>query len=129
MANIPVYAAAWLLLHVQSGGQAVTGSLGPADVPLFRVRTETFLSDGLHLLTDAGSHRDGRRGVGLPDVPCGHQTGPSEDPLLVPAPSPVFQWKHWLKEPSFYQVTGISAYSDGFSYFGFKLEPQTNFDL
>lgn len=33
-----------------------------------------------------------------------------EDQLLIPSPSqevlphPIFQWKHWLKEPSFYQV-------------------------
>lgn len=36
------------------------------------------------------------------------------DQLITPSPSqealprPVFQWKHWLKEPSFYQVTNTS---------------------
>lgn len=39
----------------------------------------------------------------------------SENQLITPSPSqealprPVFQWKHWLKEPSFYQVTPKSV--------------------
>lgn len=40
VANITVYAVAYLLFHVQAGGDEdlLNDALGPVDVPIFRVR-------------------------------------------------------------------------------------------
>lgn len=46
VANITVYAVAWLLFHfqVEHADPTIADSLGPVDIPLFRV---TFLSSSL----------------------------------------------------------------------------------
>ncbi|XP_028260156.1 major facilitator superfamily domain-containing protein 12 [Parambassis ranga] len=102
MANITVYTVAWLLFHfqsVRSVGQAITDSLGQVDIPLFR--TLALIVMGIGALFSLIFH------VGTKQETLASER---EDQLLVPSPSQeafprlVFQWKHWLKEPSFYQV-------------------------
>jgi len=44
VANITVYAVAWLLFRFQSEGSvdpSITDNLGPVDIPLYRVRRAT----------------------------------------------------------------------------------------
>lgn len=44
IANITVYAVAWLLFHFQEGDDpAVMDNLGPVDIPVFRVSAGLFL--------------------------------------------------------------------------------------
>ncbi|XP_063747163.1 major facilitator superfamily domain containing 12b isoform X2 [Eleginops maclovinus] len=87
VANITVYTVAWLLFHFQAqhnGDTSITDNLGKVDIPLFRVRRCSHREE----VTDSRS----------------------ENQMILPSPSQeawpdlVFQWKHWLKEPSFYQV-------------------------
>uniref|UniRef100_A0A3B4Z8T2 Major facilitator superfamily domain-containing protein 12 n=1 Tax=Stegastes partitus TaxID=144197 RepID=A0A3B4Z8T2_9TELE len=103
VANITVYAVAWLLFHFQSQHSmdpSITDSLGQADIPLFRVLALILLAIGA--LFSFVFH------VGTKEPASASET---ENPLIQPPssqeeafPRPVFQWKHWLKEPSFYQV-------------------------
>ncbi|CAK6975343.1 major facilitator superfamily domain-containing protein 12 [Scomber scombrus] len=102
VANITVYAVAWLLFHFQSQHNmdpSISGSLGPVDIPLFR--TLSLIMMGIGALFSVIFH------VGTKESAPGSET---ESQLLTPAPSqealprPIFRWKHWLKEASFYQV-------------------------
>lgn len=104
VANITVYGAAWLLLHLQGsahGGQniSVGDQLGVQDVSVFRnlallvVGVGAVFSLLFHLGTKE-SRRPQHRGI-EPD---------EHSPLLAPAPQPLLLWKHWLQEPAFYQV-------------------------
>jgi len=46
MANITVYAVAWLMFHFQTQGgddPTITENLGPVDIPIFRVSAELLL--------------------------------------------------------------------------------------
>lgn len=45
IANITVYAVAYLLFHVQAGGDddSLSDALGPVDIPVFRVRRSSNL--------------------------------------------------------------------------------------
>nr|XP_057928331.1 major facilitator superfamily domain-containing protein 12 isoform X1 [Doryrhamphus excisus] len=97
VANITVYAVAWLLFHFQSQHDIdTTDNLGQADVPLFRMLAFILLAIGavFSLIFHVGTK----------------EKSDEEDQLISSSPdeeaSPlrVFQWKHWLKEPSFYQV-------------------------
>ncbi|XP_056585973.1 major facilitator superfamily domain-containing protein 12 [Triplophysa dalaica] len=104
MANITVYAVAWLLFHLQQDIQdpSVSQNLGWADVPLFRYLAlivwgiGTVFSFIFHLGTKERVQRQDS------EVEVG------EDEPLIPhvsaASEPLLQWKHWLFEPSFYQV-------------------------
>ncbi|KAM6938638.1 LOW QUALITY PROTEIN: major facilitator superfamily domain-containing protein 12 [Lycodopsis pacificus] len=81
VANITVYTVAWLLFNFQSQHNvdpSIPDSLGRVDIPLFR-------------------HKRGH--AGLRERDSADHTFTSDT-----LPGPVFQWKHWLKEPSFYQV-------------------------
>ncbi|XP_067452606.1 major facilitator superfamily domain containing 12b [Thunnus thynnus] len=102
VANITVYAVAWLLFHFQAQHNvdpSVSDSLGPADIPLFR--TLSLIMLGIGALFSLIFH------VGTKEAASGSER---ETQLLTPSsshevlPPPVFKWKHWLKEPSFYQV-------------------------
>ncbi|XP_032763134.1 major facilitator superfamily domain-containing protein 12 isoform X3 [Rattus rattus] len=104
VANITVYGAAWLLLHLQGsahGGQniSVGDQLGVQDVSVFRnlallvVGVGAVFSLLFHLGTKE-SRRPQHRGI-EPD---------EHSPLLAPAPQPLLLWRHWLQEPAFYQV-------------------------
>lgn len=107
IANITVYAVAYLLFHVQSSqdNDPLLDSLGPADISVFRNLALIVLGIGVvfslvfHLGTT--EHRSG----------AGH-SGETQDeeehrPLLtrqITTSSSLLQWNCWLRQPSFYQV-------------------------
>lgn len=97
VANITVFALAYLLFHVHSGRDMDT--LGPADMPVFRDLALIVIGIGLvfsllfHVGTRERRSRPGEQG--------------ENSPLLNtpgPTPSTLLQWKCWLRQPSFYQV-------------------------
>ncbi|XP_072298062.1 major facilitator superfamily domain-containing protein 12-like [Eucyclogobius newberryi] len=99
VANITVYALAYLLFHMQSGQAGDMDALGPVDVPVFRNLALVVLGIGLvfSVLFHLGTVE--------------HKSGLGEDdehrPLLATrstTQSAPLQWKCWLKQPSFYQV-------------------------
>lgn len=101
VANITVYGTAWLLFHLQASPhtgpiQDVSDQLGVQDVPVFRTLSLLVVGIGavFSLLFHLGT-REGRQ-VEEPD---------EHSPLLAPATArPLLLWKHWLREPAFYQV-------------------------
>ncbi|KAM7141585.1 major facilitator superfamily domain-containing protein 12 [Molossus nigricans] len=103
VANITVYGAAWLLLHLQASlhmgpTQDISDQLGVQDVPVFRNLSLLVVGIGaiFSLLFHLGT-REGRRQ--LVEEPDEHS------PLLAPTTArPLLLWKHWLRQPSFYQV-------------------------
>ncbi|XP_069571961.1 major facilitator superfamily domain-containing protein 12-like [Brachyistius frenatus] len=106
IANITVYALAYLLFHVQDGESDV---LGPVDIPVFRNLALTVLGIGalfsvlFHLGT---TERRPGAGGGAGGVE-GEEEGEGERRPLLPrsnTPSSLLQWKCWLQQPSFYQV-------------------------
>ncbi|CAI5799111.1 Hypothetical predicted protein [Podarcis lilfordi] len=106
MANITVYAAAWLLLHFQVGhrGQPEQSHhLGRHDIPVFR--NLSLIVVGIGAITSLLFHL----GTKEKSAPVSRLPDPEErTPLLPPdrksPPRPLLRWKHWLLEPSFYQV-------------------------
>ncbi|CAK6969410.1 major facilitator superfamily domain-containing protein 12a [Scomber scombrus] len=112
IANITVYAVAYLLFHVHArqGEDALSDELGPVDIPVFRNLALIVLGIGalfsifFHLGTT-----EKRPGAG--EETGGGRTEEEEEegerrPLL-PRPkttSSFLQWKCWLRQPSFYQV-------------------------
>ncbi|XP_033838971.1 major facilitator superfamily domain-containing protein 12-like [Periophthalmus magnuspinnatus] len=99
MANITVYALAYLLFHMQ-GGQDMD-ALGPVDIPVFRNLALIVLAIGLvfSLIFHLGTSEHRSRAEATED---GEQS-----PLLASRTttlSATLQWKCWLKQPSFYQV-------------------------
>ncbi|KAG5275983.1 hypothetical protein AALO_G00126650 [Alosa alosa] len=115
VANITVYAVAWLLFHFQAqhADPTVTDSLGPVDIPLFRelalivVGTGAVFSLIFHLGTrEKAQQREEEEEAAAGEGDC---LTSSYQTLMPPSPQsstpPVLlQWKHWLREPSFYQV-------------------------
>ncbi|XP_061093945.1 major facilitator superfamily domain containing 12b [Conger conger] len=108
MANITVYTVAWLLFHFQNGQRdpSLFDGLGPWDIPIFTNLILTVLGIGavFSVLFHLGTREQHRR---LQDT--GSDDGASQ-PLTASSeknatPRPLLQWKHWLREPSFYQVT------------------------
>ncbi|KAM4548838.1 major facilitator superfamily domain-containing protein 12 [Odontesthes bonariensis] len=102
VANITVYAVAWLLFHFQSDGSvdpSITDNLGPVDIPLFRNLALIVLGTGV--LFSLIFH------VGIKEDPPASGRGGQlirSSPTQESATLTVFQWKHWLKEPAFYQM-------------------------
>ncbi|XP_008835255.1 major facilitator superfamily domain-containing protein 12 isoform X2 [Nannospalax galili] len=104
VANITVFGAAWLLLHLQGSTHVgpdvgVGDLLGEQDVPVFRnlallvVGVGAIFSFLFHLGTKEGC-RPQPRGM-----------DPDEySPLVASTARPLLLWKQWLKEPAFYQV-------------------------
>ncbi|XP_074060250.1 major facilitator superfamily domain-containing protein 12 isoform X1 [Macrotis lagotis] len=104
VANIAVYGAAWLLLHFQGShseapDSGISDQLGLQDVPVFRNLSLMVVCVGaiFSLLFHLGT-RERPRQRPRPEEPSEHS------PLLPPTPQPMLLWKHWLREPSFYQV-------------------------
>ncbi|XP_060001621.1 major facilitator superfamily domain-containing protein 12 isoform X6 [Lagenorhynchus albirostris] len=106
VASITVYGAAWLLLHLQGSPhmgptQDVYDQLGVQDVPVFRSLSLLVVGVGavFSLLFHLGTREGRRRQVEEPD---------EHSPLLAPATArPLLLWKHWLREPAFYQVGSL----------------------
>ncbi|GAA6092369.1 major facilitator superfamily domain-containing protein 12 [Tachysurus ichikawai] len=99
LSNITVYAVAWMLFHFQhSADPSVADHLSHQDVPVFRDLALIVLGIGavfsliFHLWTR-------------------EQTRDEESQPLLSHSSlssrPLLQWKHWLHEPSFYQVAAL----------------------
>ncbi|XP_020825009.1 major facilitator superfamily domain-containing protein 12 isoform X3 [Phascolarctos cinereus] len=104
VANIAVYGAAWLLLHFQGSHSEApdldtSDQLGLQDVPVFRNLSLMVVCVGaiFSLLFHLGTKERPRQRHGL-EEPGEHS------PLLPPTTQPMLLWKHWLREPSFYQV-------------------------
>ncbi|XP_028329546.1 major facilitator superfamily domain-containing protein 12-like isoform X2 [Gouania willdenowi] len=108
VANITVYALAYLLFHVQAGQDDDT--LGPADIPIFR--NLAFIVLGIGALFSAIFHlgtKESKRDVNRHEDEHRIQNNVNEEeeertPLLSRPPSSYLQWKCWLRQPSFYQV-------------------------
>ncbi|XP_022617604.1 major facilitator superfamily domain-containing protein 12-like isoform X2 [Seriola dumerili] len=119
IANITVYAVAYLLFHVQAreDDDPLSDALGPADIPIFRNLALIVLGIGalfsifFHLGTrewkrgaggEAGGDEEGRRRRTMEEEEEEGECRP-----LIPRPqtsSSLLQWKCWLQQPSFYQV-------------------------
>uniref|UniRef100_A0A2K5X5T3 Major facilitator superfamily domain containing 12 n=1 Tax=Macaca fascicularis TaxID=9541 RepID=A0A2K5X5T3_MACFA len=104
VANITVYGAAWLLLHLQGSSRVeptqdidIGDQLGGQDVPMFRNLSLLVVGVGAcsHCCSTWAPGRGRRRGG-----------AGRAHPLLAPSPrlQPLLLWKHWLREPAFYQV-------------------------
>ncbi|XP_026179392.1 major facilitator superfamily domain-containing protein 12 [Mastacembelus armatus] len=102
LANITVYTVAWLLFHFQAQHNvdpSITENLGKVDIPLFRMLALILVGTGalFCLVFHVGTKED-------------LSASDSEKQRITPSPSqeslahPGFHWKHWLKEPSFYQM-------------------------
>ncbi|KAM4556676.1 major facilitator superfamily domain-containing protein 12-like [Fundulus diaphanus] len=117
IANITVYALAYLLFHMQAGKDE--DSLGPADIDIFRNLSLIVLGIGVlfafffHLGTTEDHNHPASPESGGEEGRRGKMTEEEEEaegerrPLLATTsrvPSPLLQWKCWLQQPSFYQV-------------------------
>ncbi|KAK2898464.1 hypothetical protein QQF64_032314 [Cirrhinus molitorella] len=105
VANITVYAVAWLLFHFQSQSledPSISQNLGWGDVPTFRYLA--FIIWAIGIVTSVIFH------VGTKEerVQPQETEEPGKSQLPIPGSSqisgPLLQWKHWLVEPAFYQV-------------------------
>ncbi|XP_034558127.1 major facilitator superfamily domain-containing protein 12-like [Notolabrus celidotus] len=110
IANITVYAVAFLLFHVHAGegGDPLGEALGPEDMPVFRNLALIVLGIGafFSLLFHLGTtERKAEGGGGDRDEEEEDERGERRPLLPRPKPtSPLLQWKCWLRQPSFYQV-------------------------
>ncbi|XP_051963933.1 major facilitator superfamily domain-containing protein 12 [Xyrauchen texanus] len=103
VANITVYAVAWLLFHFQSqkmDDPSISQNLGWADVPTFRYLALIVL--GIGMVFSIIFHLGTKESVQPQESEAGEY-----QPLISRSSRNsglVLQWKHWLKEPAFYQV-------------------------
>ncbi|XP_060899746.1 major facilitator superfamily domain-containing protein 12-like [Labrus mixtus] len=116
IANITVYALAYLLFHVQArgGDDPLSDALGPEDMPVFRNLALIVLGIGavFSLFFHLGTKE--RRPVveGGREDECERKRTEEEEekgertPLLLRPKnkSLLLQWNCWLKQPAFYQV-------------------------
>uniref|UniRef100_A0A672LS37 Major facilitator superfamily domain containing 12 n=1 Tax=Sinocyclocheilus grahami TaxID=75366 RepID=A0A672LS37_SINGR len=105
VANIAVYAVAWILFHFQSQhteDPSISQSLGWVDVLTFRYLALIIWAIGT--VTSVIFHL-GTKEEGVQPQES-EETGKSQPP--IPSSSqisgPLLLWKHWLIEPAFYQV-------------------------
>ncbi|KAM5237859.1 major facilitator superfamily domain-containing protein 12 [Ctenodactylus gundi] len=105
VANLAVFGTAWLLLHLQGASRTglpediSTGDqLGAQDTPVFRNLALVVVGVGaiFSLMFHLGT-REGRR-------PLRAEEPDEHSPLVSEATRPPVLWKHWLREPAFYQV-------------------------
>uniref|UniRef100_UPI0037E9427E major facilitator superfamily domain-containing protein 12-like isoform X2 n=1 Tax=Semicossyphus pulcher TaxID=241346 RepID=UPI0037E9427E len=116
IANITVYAVAYLLFHVQAGegDNPLSDALGPADIPVFRNLALIVLGIGVifsvffHLGTT--EQRPVMEAGGEEERDRKRTEEEEEDGELRPllsrfkTNSSLLQWKCWLQQPAFYQV-------------------------
>ncbi|XP_038139440.1 major facilitator superfamily domain-containing protein 12-like [Cyprinodon tularosa] len=112
IANITVFALAYLLFHVQAGKNE--DSLGPADINIFRNLSLIVLGIGalfalfFHLGTTEGRGSGTESGgeEGRKKTEEEEEAEGERRPLLSSSSvsSALLQWKCWLRQPSFYQV-------------------------
>lgn len=108
IANITVYAVAWLLFYFQLGQDpSTTNNLGPIDIPIFRNLSLIILAIGMFF--SVLFHLGTRETSPESQINVVEESGEAERQPLLPRVSsqptaPALQWKHWLVEPSFYQV-------------------------
>ncbi|XP_059196642.1 major facilitator superfamily domain containing 12b [Centropristis striata] len=100
VANITVYAVAWLLFQFQaehSVNPSMTDNLSQVDIPVFRMLALIMVGTGafFSLLFHIGIKEE----VTPSRSEYEEMIETSSEIVL-----PVFHWKHWLKEPSFYQM-------------------------
>ncbi|XP_043577134.1 major facilitator superfamily domain-containing protein 12a isoform X2 [Chiloscyllium plagiosum] len=101
VANIAVFGIAWLLFHFQAAHSDpdVDNSLGKQDIPLFR--TLALIVIGIGFVSSVVFHIGTREKV-KSEEEC---VVAEQTPLIDSNKSqPLLQWKHWLKEASFYHV-------------------------
>uniref|UniRef100_A0A3Q3XRI0 Uncharacterized protein n=1 Tax=Mola mola TaxID=94237 RepID=A0A3Q3XRI0_MOLML len=105
IANITVYAVAYLLFHIQAGDDdLLNDALGPVDIPIFRNLALIVLGIGavFSLLFHLGT-KENR--MGQVQAEEDEEEAAEQRPLLARRnPSSLLQWKCWLRQPSFYQV-------------------------
>ncbi|XP_067824415.1 major facilitator superfamily domain-containing protein 12-like [Heptranchias perlo] len=105
VANIAVYGIAWLLFHFQarqSEDPDTNNNLGRQDIPLFRTLALVVVGIGSvsSVLFHIGTQEKLRNEEGHIIT---ERTALIEDSEKCPS-QPLLQWKHWLKELSFYHV-------------------------
>ncbi|XP_069505543.1 major facilitator superfamily domain-containing protein 12 isoform X1 [Ambystoma mexicanum] len=108
VANITVYAVAWLLLHFQVGQSddlAESTHLGRQDVPVFRNLALLMVGLGslFSVMFHIGTKEEKQQYARLPE-PEEPAQGPARDCKRRSPAQSLLRWKDWLKEPSFYQV-------------------------
>ncbi|XP_029469927.1 major facilitator superfamily domain-containing protein 12 [Rhinatrema bivittatum] len=110
MANITVYAIAWLLLHFRVGKSPMDdadgdGNLGRIDIPVFRTLALIVVSVGalFSIAFHIGTKEKQQPYLRLTEAEE-HILPLPQDPSLVTTGKPLLLWKHWLQEPAFYQV-------------------------
>ncbi|XP_051894168.1 major facilitator superfamily domain-containing protein 12a isoform X2 [Pristis pectinata] len=99
VANIAVYGIAWLLFHFQAGN--VDNNLGKQDIPLFR--TLALVVVGIGFVSSTLFHVGTREKVRNEEEVATEHTPLIDDSRKFMS-QPLLQWKHWLKELSFYHV-------------------------
>ncbi|XP_076018435.1 major facilitator superfamily domain-containing protein 12-like [Genypterus blacodes] len=114
IANITVYAVAYLLFHLQArqDDDPLNDALGPVDIPLFRNLALIVLGIGclfslfFHLGTLERSSGVGRRERLKDEEEEEEEEKKVESslPSCSKQSSSLLLWKCWLKQPSFYQV-------------------------
>ncbi|XP_053317968.1 major facilitator superfamily domain-containing protein 12 isoform X2 [Spea bombifrons] len=105
MANIAVYAVAWLLLHFQEG-ETNTEHLSWQDIPIFRTLALIMVALGalFSLVFHVGTKEKKHSFQHLVETEDAEADALTEQPKLTNPPKPLLRWHHWLVEPSFYQV-------------------------
>uniref|UniRef100_A0A8C2A6A4 Major facilitator superfamily domain containing 12 n=1 Tax=Cyprinus carpio TaxID=7962 RepID=A0A8C2A6A4_CYPCA len=100
VANIVVYAVAWLLFHFQSQhteDPSISQNLGWVDVHTFRYLALIMWAIGTvtSIIFHVGTKEEGVKPQESEQTPV---------PSSSQSSGPLLQWKHWLIEPAFYQV-------------------------
>ncbi|XP_034039097.1 major facilitator superfamily domain-containing protein 12-like [Thalassophryne amazonica] len=103
IANITVYAVAYLLFHFQVGGDndPLSDELGPGDIPVFRNLALIVLAIGavFSIIFHVGTKEQQPAATEEEGGEQEEQKCPRSESSLS-----LLQWKCWLQQPSFYQV-------------------------
>ncbi|XP_060702132.1 major facilitator superfamily domain-containing protein 12a isoform X1 [Hemiscyllium ocellatum] len=104
VANIAVFGIAWLLFHFQAAHSDpdVDNSLGKQDIPLFR--TLALIVIGIGFVSSVVFHIGTREKVKSEEELVVAEQTPLINDSNKSHSQPLLQWKHWLKEASFYHV-------------------------